>query len=396
EPLEDAAPGEPVAPMGPVEENETAPVAVLPGDAAMVETEPAPGFVDQLLAKPLWLGSGALVLGLLAFMGLRRKRGVESEFQESILQAAAHKGAGESDSVITDAQPESSDSKAPESSLLSEFAVSDMGAITNDGAADPMAEADVYLAYGRYQQAEDLIKEALEKEPGRSDLNLKMLEIFAAGRNEAAFDQHAQAMLEGPEDSGAAVWEKIAEMGRELSPNNPLYQSDAAPEHDDTPEAVQDEIQPAFEDDETQAAFEDETQPLSEDELRSEEDERGLDFDLDLSYDAHADEDRPDSMEFTPPETADVDSQPDSAARDEAPEFNLEDYDMEVSAEPDEEVEGDGELTELDEVSTKLDLARAYIDMGDPDGAKSILGEVMEEGSDNQRDEARDIMEQLS
>ncbi|MGW8309877.1 MAG: FimV/HubP family polar landmark protein [Thiogranum sp.] len=390
EPLADAAPGEPVAPMGPVEGNETAPAAVLPGDAAMVETEPAPGFVDQLLAKPLWLGSGALVLGLLAFMGLRRKRGVETEFQESILQAAAHKGASESDSVITDAQPESTDSKPPESSLLSEFAVSDMGSISNDGAADPMAEADVYLAYGRYQQAEDLIKEALEKEPGRSDLNLKMLEIFAAGRNQAAFDHHAQAMLEGPEDSGVAVWEKIAEMGRELSPHNPLYQSDAAPEHD-TPEAVQDE---------TQRAFEDETQPLFEDEPRGEDDERGLDFDLDLSYDPHADADRPDSMEFTPPEaspeTDDADSQPDTSARDEAPEFNLEDYDMEVSAEPDEEAEGDGELTELDEVSTKLDLARAYIDMGDSDGAKSILDEVMEEGSDNQRDEARDIMEQLS
>ena len=44
----------------------------------------------------------------------------------------------------------------------------------------------------------------------------------------------------------------------------------------------------------------------------------------------------------------------------------------------------------------KLDLARAYIDMGDPDGARSILDEVMEEGSDNQKDEARDIMAQMS
>jgi pilus assembly protein FimV len=61
-----------------------------------------------------------------------------------------------------------------------------------------------------------------------------------------------------------------------------------------------------------------------------------------------------------------------------------------------EEPQGDGKLADLDEVSTKLDLARAYIDMGDPDGARSILDEVMEEGSDNQKDEARDIMAQMS
>ncbi|VAW80244.1 hypothetical protein MNBD_GAMMA14-2050, partial [hydrothermal vent metagenome] len=57
---------------------------------------------------------------------------------------------------------------------------------------------------------------------------------------------------------------------------------------------------------------------------------------------------------------------------------------------------GDGELTDMDEVSTKLDLARAYIDMGDPDGARSILDEVIEEGSDDQKDEARGIMEQIA
>ena len=50
----------------------------------------------------------------------------------------------------------------------------------------------------------------------------------------------------------------------------------------------------------------------------------------------------------------------------------------------------------MDEISTKLDLARAYIDMGDPDGARSILDEVIEEGSDTQKDEARDIMAQMS
>ena len=57
---------------------------------------------------------------------------------------------------------------------------------------------------------------------------------------------------------------------------------------------------------------------------------------------------------------------------------------------------GDGELTDLDEVSTKLDLARAYLDMGDPDGARSILDEVIEEGSDDQKNEAQEILQKIA
>ena len=75
---------------------------------------------------------------------------------------------------------------------------------------------------------------------------------------------------------------------------------------------------------------------------------------------------------------------------------DLENFDVETAESGEEDAPGDGELTELDEVSTKLDLARAYIDMGDPDGARSILDEVMEEGSDNQKEEARGIMAQIS
>jgi pilus assembly protein FimV len=49
-----------------------------------------------------------------------------------------------------------------------------------------------------------------------------------------------------------------------------------------------------------------------------------------------------------------------------------------------------------DEVGTKLDLARAYIDMGDPDGARSILDEVMDEGNDSQKQEAQQLLQQIA
>jgi len=61
-----------------------------------------------------------------------------------------------------------------------------------------------------------------------------------------------------------------------------------------------------------------------------------------------------------------------------------------TESETDEDLFGD-----LDELGTKLDLARAYIDMGDADGARNILDEVLQEGNDEQQQEARKLMEQI-
>ena len=53
-------------------------------------------------------------------------------------------------------------------------------------------------------------------------------------------------------------------------------------------------------------------------------------------------------------------------------------------------------LSGTDEVATKLDLAQAYIDMGDNDGARDILGEVITEGSDGQKNEAKEMLTRLA
>jgi pilus assembly protein FimV len=54
-----------------------------------------------------------------------------------------------------------------------------------------------------------------------------------------------------------------------------------------------------------------------------------------------------------------------------------------------------GDLDDIDEAETKLDLAAAYVDMGDPDGARSILNEVLDEGSEEQRKRANDLLASL-
>ena len=54
-----------------------------------------------------------------------------------------------------------------------------------------------------------------------------------------------------------------------------------------------------------------------------------------------------------------------------------------------------GDLEGVDEVATKLDLARAYLDMGDSEGARSILDEAMAEGNDEQKKEAQELLDKL-
>ena len=411
----DEAPAEELIEDGVEEEVVAANPEVEPvvAEPVIAETAASPGFVDQLLANPLWLGAGGAVLALLAFFGLRRKRGVETEFQESILQAAREGSAVASDSELVAAEPVSTQPVTSESSLLSEFAVSDMGSIKNDGEADPLAEADVYLAYGRFQQAEDLIKEALKSDAEREDLNLKLLEIYLAGRNQSSFDEHAQGILEGIEDSQDPQWEKIAEMGRELSPDNPIYQAGnvaaVATDEDAEIDSLSDSMDFSMG---SEVAETEEPKTTGEIAEEIKDAEEGLDFDLDLSFDANAsaNEDQSDNVELTPsdadseqPEAAgselkvDVDSvEPDAIDLDNGLDFDLDGFELDSATETEAELEGDGELADLDEVSTKLDLARAYIDMGDPDGAKNILDEVMDEGNDDQKDEARDIMTQMS
>jgi pilus assembly protein FimV len=65
-----------------------------------------------------------------------------------------------------------------------------------------------------------------------------------------------------------------------------------------------------------------------------------------------------------------------------------------TEAEPEEHVHSLGEFSD-DPVDTKLDLARAYLDMGDAEGAQAMLGEVMREGSQMQRDTARALLEKI-
>src|SRR5690606_5270908 len=96
------------------------------------------------------------------------------------------------------------------------------------GDVDPVAEADVYLAYGRDLQAEEILKEAMRSTPTRVAIHTKLLEIYAKRRDARAFEVVASEAFgltqgQGPE------WERACELGRELDPANPLYQPGGQP-----------------------------------------------------------------------------------------------------------------------------------------------------------------------
>lgn len=114
--------------------------------------------------------------------------------------------------------------EAGDTSFLTDFSQSAVGGMIDANDVDPIAEAEVYMAYGRDAQAEEILKDAIAKEPKRYELHLKLLEIYQSTKNSSAFEAIAgelYANLGGNHQS----WLKIAEMGVKLDPNNPLYQS---------------------------------------------------------------------------------------------------------------------------------------------------------------------------
>ena len=93
---------------------------------------------------------------------------------------------------------------------------------------DPLAEADFHMAYGLYDQAADLIRIAIGREPERRDLKLKLLEVFFVWGNKEQFLQTAHELAGTRAEAAPGEWEKIVIMGKQLAPEDPLFAAGAA------------------------------------------------------------------------------------------------------------------------------------------------------------------------
>lgn len=180
---------------------------------------PEPGMFDDLLGNPLLpIGGGgllALVGGIWFYMRNKRRKGLDS-FEQGILTTGGLKP----NTVFGNTAGGTVDTG--NTSFLTDFGQGAAAGMIDTNDVDPIAEAEVYMAYGRDAQAEEILKDAIVKEPKRYELHLKLLEIFAGRKDTGAFETLAGELYAalGATDP---TWAKVAEMGRKLEPNNPLY-----------------------------------------------------------------------------------------------------------------------------------------------------------------------------
>jgi pilus assembly protein FimV len=88
---------------------------------------------------------------------------------------------------------------------------------------DPLAEADFHMAYGLYDQAADLVKLAMGREPDRRDLKQKLLEVYFVWGNKEQFLQTARDLAGSRNAAQPGEWEKVVIMGKQLAPEDPLF-----------------------------------------------------------------------------------------------------------------------------------------------------------------------------
>lgn len=410
---------------------------------------PAPSFVDEFLENPVALsGLGAVFVILLGYgaWAWRQKKASQSKFQDSVLGPVSD-AAGAS-SVFGPAQKAAA---GPSSVVLPSVSQASVGGMETDE-VDPIAEADVYMAYGRDAQAEEILREALEKDSRRTAIHEKLLEIYANRRDPKAFEQIALKLKEITGGTGPD-WEKTVALGRSIDAQNTLYGGsgrmaapvaavpaasagvdfdlDASPAPAGTPDLLLGTggeeptlgagtvdidlgaTEPAFTPEGTLIVESGELQAAS----------GGLDLDLGGGEEAKP---ASDGIDFELPATgpaSDSLTATAPAASGGGLDFDLQldlgDTKAEAAAGPSEAsagagpldlssisldlggaTEGEGAPASTDpkwqEVATKLDLAKAYEEMGDKNGASELLNEVLREGDGAQRSQAQELLAKLT
>jgi len=387
--------------------------AVAPAPKKAKEPELMDEVLDAL-TDPLYLGGGlvVLLLGGAGFWFARRRRsraddGVDEQIAPRLsTAAAAAAGAAAQSTDTTAASPAAPAAAADE--------------------VDPLAEAEVYIAYGRDGQAEEILKEALSKNPQREDVQLKLMEVYAARKDKAAFGKIASDFNKQTGGSGDG-WLKAAAMGYVLDPANPMYAAgkdavgmaapsgggatdvdldlglgDTGTATDITLDAgtasgtdtgildlgVGDKVEepaaaaaaPDFALDIPVPEPEAAPAPAAESNI--------IDFQIELPK---ANDDSPTAKAAAPAAATPVG---DASGLD----FKLDDLNLSLDSTTkiDSPAAAGGEKDgHWYDVQTKFDLAKAYQEMGDKDGAKEILQEVLKEGDADQKAQAKTLMDSL-
>ncbi len=479
--------------------------------AAPAQPAPTTASSASLLTNPLVLGGLALlVVGAAAggMIYMRRKRQGSESFDDEEFATIT------SDDDLDVAEEGGADEDEPALSLEEEE--EDVSPQTSD----VISEAEIYIAYGRFPQAITFLQNAMESEPDRADIQLKLLEVYVQTEDATAFNLQLER-LKGLGDESATA------QAMELQQQIPGAAETAAAAMDATvvssepiaaiDEPADDDDDLSFDLDDLDAETEDDSLDLGDDielddDLDLDDDAEDLDIDLELDDDTGGDDDLDLDLDLEADSTddddgieldlgdddldLDLEADTEEASSDDeieldlggdddgldldlgddddddgAIELNLDDDDdldldsaLEEAAEAsDDEIEldlgdddeisldlgdddeisldlgdddeisldlddddgaielnldddgddgaieldlgddddldldlgGDDELNLDEDASTKLDLARAYIDMGDTDGARNVLEEVVKEGDETEKAEASELLEKI-
>ncbi|MBI4189515.1 MAG: hypothetical protein HY525_03130 [Betaproteobacteria bacterium] len=170
---------------------------------------PEPDLIDQILGEPLYLvgvGGVLVLLGGVGYFFMRRRRA----------QAAGEDETGEK--------------KAPKLGKAAGAAPAMAAAAVATPPAgggedvDPLAEADLYLNFGRDVQAEEVLKEALQKNPKHEEAQLKLLQIYAGRKDKVTFEKIAKSLHTQTGGAGDN-WLKAAAMGYAIDSGNAMYEA---------------------------------------------------------------------------------------------------------------------------------------------------------------------------
>lgn len=386
---------------------------------------PEPSLLDELLENPLVSAAAAGLVALLAGFGFYRIRQrkhsgqVDSAFLESRLQPDSFFGASGGQRIDTNEA-----AGATGSSMM--YSPSQLDAADD---VDPVAEADVYLAYGRDLQAEEILKEALRIHPGRVAIHQKLLEICAKRRDIKAFENiaHEACKLTGGHGQD---WERVRELGMEVDPSNALYQPGDHPVSAAAPAAAEagagsvasstipQTLQPRLPstaapvdldldldfslDDETSSALRkagsstaaDASRPAIEPATPS----LGMDFGLaaEALQAGEASRAGPDAESSNLP-LPELPTQTDASPPAQTPsnsgmlEFDLGSLSLDLGTPSEQSVAASPD----DPLATKLALAEEFSAIGDTDGARALLEEVIAEASGEMKAKAQSALSQL-
>ena len=285
-------------------------------------------------------------------------------------------------------------------------------AVAPSKTTDVIAEADIYVAYERYPQAIGLLTAALEEDPARHDVRLKLLETYVETEDRASFDAQMKELIEVCEDQDVLLAAReIESQAEDRLPTAIEDLSEVAEQGLTAESAHENGAALDFEGDATLDDFDvqldelDAEAPAATSNGSAELDD--FDFELEIEGDSAVDATPStaddDYVEIAEAETdnnlggdlgIDFDPETDVATTEElaavAAEEPVPTLETASVSEDDFDFGDDGSSAD-----TKLDLAQAYIEMGDEEGARDILGEVVQEGDDGQRERAQGLLDAM-